>query len=131
MLHTPAPAQAGLATNITDQIAQAMIEANAHGGATRQALIEMGFKPGDLDTHGEAAKLRAIELFQRKSERPAYDRAARVVQASRLIGHLLPGTPALTMHLQSRGFGKSELDDIFTEALAAAADAFAGEGGAA
>ena len=115
---------------ITDDIAQAMIEANAHGGATRQALIEMGFRPDDLDTYGEAARSRATELFLRKPE-PTYDRATRVTQAARLIGQLLPGGPALTMHLQSRGFAKAELDDIFGDALAAAADAFAGEGGAA
>jgi len=122
--------QAPATPHITDDIAQAMIEANAHGGATRQALLEMGFSGADLDAHGEAAKLRATELFMRKPE-PPYDRAARVAQAARLIEQLLPGTPALTMHLQARGFAKPELDDIFTDALAAAADGFAHEGGAA
>lgn len=122
--------QAPATPHITDDIAQAMIEANAHGGATRQALLEMGFSGADLDAHGEAAKLRAAELFMRKPE-PPYDRAARVAQAARLIEQLLPGTPALTMHLQARGFAKPELDDIFTDALAAAADGFAHDGGAA
>ena len=127
MMHS---ASAPATPQLTDEIAQAMIEANAHGGATRQALLEMGFSGDDLDAHGEAAKLRAAELFMRKPE-PTYDRATRVSQAARLIGQLLPGTPAITMHLQACGFAKPELDDMFGDALAEAADTFAHDGGAA
>lgn len=119
------------AAQITDAIAHAMIDANAHGGATRQALIEMGFKPGDLDIYGDAARSRANELFLRKSDRPAYDRAARVEKAAEHVGHLLPGLPAMAMHLMSCGFPKAELDDILTDAVTAAAATFAQEGGAA
>ena len=122
--------QPASAAQITDDIAHAMIDANAHGGATRQALIAMGIKPDDLETYGDAARLRANALFQRRTERPAYDRPARVGQAAEQIGNLLPGLPLIVLHLMSRGFPKSELDDILTEAVASAAATFAREGNA-
>ncbi|GGA63706.1 hypothetical protein [Pelagibacterium lentulum] len=116
---------------IVEELAEAMIDLNADGGATERRLLERGFSSLDLSMYGQEARQLAAKSFVRKCDRPAYDRAARVSEAAREISHMLPGLPAITMQLQARNFPKRELDDILCDAIAHAADQFAHEGGAA
>lgn len=115
---------------IVEELAEAMIDLNADGGATERRLLERGFSMLELSMYGTEARQLAAKSFIRKCDRPVYDRTARVTEAAREISRMLPGTPAITMHLQSRNFPKGELDDILADAIAQAADNFAHESGA-
>lgn len=123
-------------TPVADRIAAVMIDLYAEdGAATRDRIIERleqeGLTSFDLDLYEVEARKIANGRFVRHEDRPAVSRATRISRAATEIAHLLPGMPAITMHLQARNFSKPELDDILGEALAQAADRFAEEGGTA
>ena len=54
----------------------------------------------------------------------AYDRAARIRQASEVITGLCPVQETIIAHLRTLGFGTAEIDDILDEALAKAGNTF-------
>jgi len=117
-----------------DRLARDLIEANAAAsGATRAALLAKGWRPEQIDALLPEAVRRATNASERKIERPAYDRSARIRRAADIIGRTLPGKPAMVMLLMARGHSKRELDDpgFVEEAITLAADRFAQEGGAA
>lgn len=115
---------------IAEQIAEAMIDLNADGGATEDRLRERGFSQIELDMYGAEARALANQSFVRRVDRYRYNRPLRVNQAAQLIGHLIPSTQEICAALQSRSFTKYELDDILPDAIAKAADDFAHAGGA-
>ncbi len=123
-------------TPVADRIAAVMIDLYAEdGAATRDRIIERREQEGltsfDLDLYEVEARKIANGRFVRHEDRPAVSRSTRISRAATEIARLLPGVPAITLHLQARNFSKPELDDILGEALAQAADRFAEEGGAA
>jgi 5,10-methylenetetrahydrofolate reductase len=122
-------------TPVADRIAAVMIDLQAEdGAATRDRIIERleqeGLTSFDLDLYEVEARKIANGLFVRHEDRPAVSRATRISRAATEIARLLPGMPAITLHLQARNFSKPELDDILHEAIAMAADEFAHQAGA-
>jgi hypothetical protein len=112
-----------------EMFAEIVIDLAAEGFATRERIIERAEQYGLTSFDFTANETEIFRLARLKETRhddpPAYDRADRIRVAAREIGHLLPPLAEITMHLQTRGFPKPELDDILDECLAKAADDFA------
>lgn len=114
---------------IAERMARVMVD-TATRGCDRQTLKCAGLTDAEIDANTEAARAIARDLFVRRDDAPAYNRALRVAKAADLILEQLPQMGILTLALQNAGFAKSELDDILPDAMAGAADRFAAEAGA-
>lgn len=117
--------------SIAQRMAEDLIDLAAEDDCTPDRLRQRGWTSFEIEAHGAKAQEIAGTLLVRRRDRYTYDRGARINEASRLIGHLIPTTQEICAALQSRSFTKPELDDILPEAIAKAADAFAHTGGAA
>lgn len=111
---------------IAERMATIMVDRAAEG-CTITHLIEGGIPANQIDPHLSEAREIARKRYLRIEE-PKYDRLARTAEAAEHIRCLMPDMVSITLHLGARGFAKSEMDIILNDAIAQAADAFAGEG---
>lgn len=115
-----------------DRMAEDIVDLTAaEGCATEDRLKERGWTALDIDMYGTEAREIARGFVVRRLDRYTYNRPARIKEAARVIGHLVPTPQEISAALQSRSFTELELADILPEAIAAAADTFAHAGGAA
>lgn len=93
------------APTTAQRMAFALIELKAEDNATEAALLDLGYTQTEIDRHKVEARRIAGELFVRRVDTTADDRATQIEKAANIVAGMIEcGDAAIFAKLRESGF---------------------------